>query len=239
MSRAYEDIKVEKTDSALGEETYTHPAFGMLGFHRVTGGDKALFGSSINHNDRIMMTLKHGEEHRSLSRDWYSARGIIAEVEMSYSQFAECITAMNVGDGVPCTIRFTERDGNIPMIAENNSKREQFINEFSETIEKAMEQVQQQIDNIQASIDGKRNLGVKDRQEIVSQLNQVKMNIGCNLDFCANQFNKQMDKTVCEAKGEIEAFCQNKINSIAQAALVEHKEDLLKLESPIDLSEKM
>lgn len=32
-------------------------------------------------------------------------------------------------------------------------------------------------------------------------------------------FNEQMDKTVMEAKGEIEAFCQNKLNSIAQAAL--------------------
>lgn len=239
MSKDYEKIKIEKENGVINGETYTHPAFGMLGFKRVSGGNKILFGSSIDHNDRIMMTLKHGEEYRTLSRDWYSGRGIIAEIEMSYSQFAECITAMNVGDGVPCTIRFTERDGSIPMIAENNSKREQFADEFSETVKKAMEQVQQQIDNIQASIDGKRNLGVKDRQEIVSQLNQVKMNIGCNLDFCANQFNEQMDKTVCEAKGEIEAFCQNKINSIAQAALVEHKEDLLKLESPIDLSEKM
>lgn len=239
MSREYEDIKVEKNDGALGGETYTHPAFGMLGFRRVSGGNKVLFGSSINHNDRIMMTLKHAKENRSLSSDWYSAKGIVAEIEMSYSQFAECITAMNVGDGVPCTIRFTERDGNIPMIAENNSKREQFVGEFSDTVKKAMSQVQKQIDSIQASIDGKKNLGIKDRQEIVKQLTYVKYNIGCNLDFCAEQFNEQMDKTVCEAKGEIEAFCQNKINSIAQAALVEHKEDFVKLENPIDLSEKM
>ena len=239
MSREYEDIKVEKNDSTLGGETYTHPAFGMLGFKRVSGGEKVLFGSSINHNDRIMMTLKHGEEHRDLSRDWHSGRGVIAEVEMSYSQFAECITAMNVGDGVPCTIRFTERDGKIPMIAENNSKREQFIGEFSDTVKKAMSQVQKQIDSIQASIDGKKNLGIKDRQEIIKQLSMVKSNIGRNLDFCAEQFNEQMDKTVCEAKGEIEAFCQNKINSIAQAVLVEHKENFVKLENPIDLSEKM
>lgn len=235
MSREYKDVKIEKNDSALGGDTYKHPAFGMLGFSRVSGGDKVLFGSSINHNDRIIMTLKHGEEHRNLSRDWYSGKGIIAEVEMSYSQFAECITAMNVGDGVPCTLRFTEREGEIPMIAENNSKREQFVNEFSDTVKKAMEQVQKQIDDIQASIDGKKNLGIKDRQEIVNQLTQVKYNIGCNLDFCAEQFNKQMDKTVCEAKGEIEAFCQNKINSIAQAALVEHKEDLVRLENPVNL----
>lgn len=39
------------------------------------------------------------------------------------------------------------------------------------------------------------------------------------MDFIADSFNEQMDRTVMEAKGEIEAFCQNKINSIAQATL--------------------
>lgn len=41
------------------------------------------------------------------------------------------------------------------------------------------------------------------------------------MDFIADQFDEKMDKTVMEAKGEIESFCQNKINSIASAALVE------------------
>lgn len=44
-----------------------------------------------------------------------------------------------------------------------------------------------------------------------------------------------MDKTTLEAKGEIESFYQNKINSIASAALVEHKDDILKLENPVDI----
>ena len=44
-----------------------------------------------------------------------------------------------------------------------------------------------------------------------------------------------MDKSTLEAKGEIEAFCQNKINSIAQAALVERKNEFVKLKNPIEL----
>lgn len=60
-------------------------------------------------------------------------------------------------------------------------------------------------------------------------------NIGCNLDFCVEQFDKQMDKTTLEAKGEIEAFCQNKINSIAQAALVENRDEFVALENPVKL----
>lgn len=79
--------------------------------------------------------------------------------------------------------------------------------------------------------ENKKNLTKADRQDIISKLSKLSMSIGSNIDFIAEQFNEQMDKTVMEAKGEIEAFCQNKVNSIASAALVEHKDDLLKLEN--------
>lgn len=234
--RETQPIEVEKFEnSSLERETYKHPAFGMIGFSRITGGDNVLFGSSIKHNDRIQLTIKHGKQDRAPHEDRYYGKKRIVEVEMSYSQFAECISAMNVGDGVPCTIRFTEKNGHIPAIEENNSKREQFRNEFSGVIEKAMEQIQNQINQIQESIDTKKTLGIKDRKEIVSQLQHVKYNIGANLDFCVSQFDEQMDKSTMEAKGEIEAFFQNKINSIAQAALVEKKDELIGLENPVEL----
>lgn len=233
----YKEIEktVKEQGTAMERETYRHPAFGMIGFSRVSGGKNVLFGSSVKHNDRIIMKLKHGDQDRYLHRDNYYGNELIAEVEMSYSQFAECITAMNIGDGVPCTIKYTEKDGYIPAIAENNSKREQFRNEFSDTILKAMEQVQDQINDIQKSLDDKKNLGVKDRKEMISKLQQVKYNIGSNLDFYVEQFDEQMEKTTLEAKGEIEAFCQNKINSIAQAALVENREKIDELENPVEL----
>ena len=63
------------------------------------------------------------------------------------------------------------------------------------------------------------------------------MNIGSNLDFVAKSFTEQIDKTVMEAKGEIEAFYQNKISSIAHAAIMEQKEDMLRLENPVDIDE--
>lgn len=233
----YKEIErtIEEQGTSMEREIYRHPAFGMIGFSRVSGRENVLFGSSVKHNDKIVMTLKHGEQYRDLFNDWYHGRGIIAEVEMSYSQFAECISAMNVGNGVPCTIRYTEKDGDIPAIAENNSKREQFRNEFSDTILKAMEQVQEQIDEIQKSLDEKKTFGVKDKREMMSKLQQVKSKIGNNLDFCVKQFDEQIEKTTLEAKGEIEAFYQNKINSIAQAALVENREKIVKLDNPVEL----
>lgn len=87
-------------------DTYHHPSFGMLSFSRAHGGHSNLFGSSIQHRDTIHMVLKEGTVSRDLNEDWYFGGPEIVEVEMSQSQFAELITSMNMGSGVPCTIKF-------------------------------------------------------------------------------------------------------------------------------------
>ena len=46
--------------------------------------------------------------------------------------------------------------------------------------------------------------------EILSKLQKINGEIGRNMDFIAKMFNQQMDTTVREAKGEVEAFCQNR-----------------------------
>ena len=45
----------------MERETFKHPAFGMIGFSRISGGESTLFGSSIEHNDRIKLKIKHGK----------------------------------------------------------------------------------------------------------------------------------------------------------------------------------
>lgn len=59
----YKEIErtVEEQGTSMERETLTHPAFGMIGFSRVSGGENTLFGSSIKHNDRIIMRLKHAK----------------------------------------------------------------------------------------------------------------------------------------------------------------------------------
>ena len=80
-----------------------------------------------------------------------------------------------------------------------------------------------------------KTLTKADKENILKKLNMLDSDIGSNIEFIADQFNEQMDKTVMEAKGEIESFCQNKINAIASASLVEHRDEFLKLENPVDI----
>lgn len=226
------DYKVEETK--FGTKT-SHPSYGTLAFSRRTGGATPLFGSSIEHRDTIAMTLYHADITRGLHSDSIYGDKKIAEVEMSYSQFAEAITSMNMGSGVPVTIRWTEKDGRIPA-CDFVSKREQFADEFKEHVNKAMDDSQNLIKEVLDLFNQKKTLTKADKENIMKKLSKLSQNIGCNMDFIADQFNEQMDKTVMEAKGEIEAFCQNKVNSIASAALVEHKDDILKLENPVDIN---
>ena len=230
------EISIEKKGD---REIHRHPAFGMIGFCQSYGGERTLFGSSISHNNVVILELKHAYSERGLCNDYHYGRGLITRVEMSYSQFAELVSNPNNGDGIPCTIRFTEKDGSIPAIASNISKRKQFEDEFSEHLSTAMAQVQAQIDRIKESLTEKKSLGVKDRKEMISQLQQVQYNIGCNLEFCATQFNEQMDKTVLEAKGEVEAFVQNKIRDIAYEAIAEKGEhEKIGSKNPISMPEE-
>lgn len=221
------DYKVEET--LFGTKT-SHPSYGTLAFSRRSGGSMVLFGTSIEHKDVIGMRLYHANITRGLHEDHIYGNKLIAEVEMSYSQFAEAITSLNMGSGVPVTIRWTEKDGEIPP-CDFVSKRDQFVNEFKEKRKKATDESQQLIKDVAELFSQKKALTKADKDVILNKLHHLNMDIGCNMDFIADQFNEQMDKTVNEAKGEIEAFMQNKINTIATAALVEHKDEFLALKN--------
>ena len=226
--------KVEQTQ--FGTKT-THPSYGTLRFSRATGEQTSLFGSSIEHRDTIIMELYHASIERNLYTDWIYNNRPIAKVEMSYSQFAEAITSFGCGSGIPVTIRFTEKDGKMPE-CDFISKREQFTDEFKEKRKQVMDGSQQLIQDIANLFSQKKTLTKADKESIMRKLNKLNNDLGANMDFIADQFNEQMDKTVMEAKGEIEAFCQNKINTIANAALVEHKDDLLQLKNPVNFVEE-
>lgn len=225
------EYKVEETK--FGTKT-SHPSYGTLLFNRAYGGKTPLFGSNIEHSNVITMELRHADITRGLNRDDIFGDKPIVKVEMSYSQFAEAITSFGQGTGIPVTICYTEKDGKIPP-CDFVSKREQFTGEFKEQTDKAMEKSKELINEVAELFSSKKTLTKADKENILKKLNMLNYDIGSNIGFIADQFNEQMDKTVMEAKGEIESFCQNKINAIANASLVEHREEFLKLENPVDI----
>lgn len=223
---------IEKKSGSIDGERHIHESFGMLGFNRISGGSPYLYGSSVKHNDKIQLVLKTGEYDRHLNQNWYHGRKTLFEVEMSYTQFVELITHMNMGDGVPVTLKRV--NGEIMSECPYHNPIEVHKKEFEEHLDETYEQSKELIKELQNIFSSKKTFNNKEQEDILRKLNHLSMNIGCNQTFQLSQFEEQMEKTVAESKGEVEAFVQNKMYQIAQQALVDNPESVL--QSPIEVS---
>jgi hypothetical protein len=200
-----------KLDDILGVPQ-SHESYGLIGFSRLTCGGKGmnLVGSSIKHDNVMRMTVYGATLRRGLSHDRFFAtsRAPIVEVYLSLTQFAEAITCIGQGDGIPCTLHSVngEHAGEPPY----ESKREQFVSEFEEDCA----EVASRIDGLESfarSLMEKPSVTKAERADLIEQIRRLKQQIASNMPFVARSFNEQMDRTVLEAKGEVEAFVQHRI----------------------------
>jgi hypothetical protein len=202
-----------------------HESYGLIQFNRVTSSkEQPLFGSSIQHNNTIRLEVKPASVERSLNRDWYFENGtpyVIAE--MSYSQFAEAITSMNNGVGTPITLRYL--NGKKVEEPDLENKRLQFENEMQERMNVINSKLEHLTKNTEDILNNKKTINKSDKEIILKEIAMLRQEVKSNIPFVLTSFNEQMDKTVTEAKGEIEAFTQNKIHSLG----LEKLEDLKRL----------
>lgn len=193
------------------EEEQTHPSFGMIELSR-TNSSKGLnlFGSSISHHNTMRIRIYKGVVRRHLSRDWYGTKSIkpIIEIELSNSQFADFITSAGVGGGTPVTIRY--RDGHEVEDCQHENKRQLFEKEFSAQMNDMCGDIEEDLKRAREIL-GKKSLLADDKRELLHMFESTKTFLKSNAPFVKQYFNESMDKTVSEAKGEVEAFWMAKI----------------------------
>jgi hypothetical protein len=96
---------IERGQNMDEENVIEHESFGQLSFHRIHAGNgKPLYGSALKHSEIIRMTLSQSKQVRSLHETRHYPKEILFEVDLSPQQFAEVITTMNMGGGIPVTI---------------------------------------------------------------------------------------------------------------------------------------
>lgn len=218
------------------EQKETHDSYGMAGFYRVQhSGATPLFGSSLRHRDTIMLRIKTASKRRGISHDWYYGEKELIEVEMSKSQFADLITSMNQNDGIPVTIRHVQ--GKTMEECPYVNKKDEHLNEFKKLNNDVNKRVLGLIAQVRDIFENKKTLTKADKEQVLSNLTKLYNDIAPNAEYKLQAFQEQMDNTVTEAKGEIEAFFENKMAAITQMALVKHKDEVEKLtaQSPIDI----
>ena len=215
------DYNLENRDSEIIKE---HPSFGMISLsRRQSASGVVLFGSSIQHRETMTLTISKASVDRNLSREWYHNREEVVEVEMSSSQFAEFITSPNTS-GVPCTLKHVERK----MIPEPpyESKKDMFSKEFENTMKNISTNMLENIDVLK-SILSKKSINKGDKDEILDLFNEITSPLKNTIPFIETSFVEQMDRTVTEAKGEIESFISRRISEEGRKALLGKNGEIL------------
>lgn len=204
-----------------------HPSYGTVLFTR-SGGSRTgkLFGSAVKHHGTtIRLSIHEADYTHDLGRDWiHGDLNAIVEVELSAVQFTELLTTMNMGSGVPCTIRRRMTDDGKQRIIEDppdeEVEAERVRHYFRETMEELADRLGKVTDKINKTI-GKKTVSKKDREEIRKLIQLLDQQVRSNFPFVAESFQKVMDKVVAGAKAEVDAF-------ITHVAMVTGIEELRK-----------
>lgn len=187
----------------------TAPSWGMIGASRCQGGAQ-LFQCDVQPNNFIKITIKKAEKARDLHRDWVHGTDHICEVWLSPTQWAEFLTTMNCGDGVPCTLRFTQTDGFIDQTPEDN-KLDLLIQERNETIDNTLEEIQNLIDSIRELIKNKK-ISKAIGEDLCYKLSLSLSNlVGSNAEYLKKCIKEEVQDITQQAKANIQAFVEHKI----------------------------
>ena len=205
-------MELVKEDSVTGD-AFKHPSFGTISFSPTQGGSQALFGSSIKHNNAILLRISHAEKHISNATEHVFSRGTIVEAYMSPTQFADAITGHGSGGEAPITLQFTEKDGRIDQPSFEN-KRLLFEKEFFQRANAIVEQINETIEKAKDK---------KIPRWLVHDMEVTKGWLKSNIPYLAEQFAEQMNKTVTEAKAEVEAYVTSVIHQTGLQALEDMK----------------
>ncbi len=204
------------TDDPDKRKEESHPAYAQLAFSRRStnkGHKNTLYGSSARHGSTISMRVYRSRKvYDKYSEHYFADRLPLIEVEMSQTQFSEAITAMNVGDGVPVTLRQFAGES-MPMCPEW-TLRERIDNDLKATFRSLTDRLLKYESRLQDILSKKGTVKVAEKKEIFGMYSSVIQEIRSNIPFMKECMDEAIDKSTNQAKGEIEAFWLNKMTQL-------------------------
>jgi hypothetical protein len=211
MSRRSTQLPVRDGDNAHGT-TFKHPAFATVQVTETSGGSGVLFGSDVDHQYKIRLSIQRAYIKRDLNHDWIHATNApMIEVEMSHAQFAALTGSIGKGGGVPCTLRYapvSSAVSDVPYIERLESKLDTFSREVEESAKRQVEAMRAQIARMGVALESGK-LGVKEAREIHRSLDNMAANLPKNLGYTVNQAQEMLEKAGNDAKTQIEAFADS------------------------------
>lgn len=187
------DVKVE-----------THPSYGQAVFNRRTGSTGRMYGSPLaDHHATIALSISRSETVHDLGRDWRHATEQLIEVEFSAAQFADLLTNMNVGEGVPCTIGWIKDEGRVPP-PEIQAEHEKVVDAFKGQVSGTAKVLRENLIQLGALLE-KKSLSKADKDKIYWMVEKSLQDVESNAPFMLEQFGEATEKVVTAARAEVAA----------------------------------
>ena len=188
----------------------THPTYGLIGWNRVSSGPPGqnLFDSPLRHQHFVSLTIRRAQRNRGLNHDWLFGNEQLIEIWMAPDQFADFLTTPNMGQGVPCTLRYVgnEDQGQVPGRVESDV----FKAEIRDDLRDIQIKAQELSTKVQTILDG-TNASQKKKQQVMNLVVELQREIFSNLPYMADCMYEQMGKVTTKAKASIESFIEDRI----------------------------
>lgn len=208
-------IKKEKDSLDKDSFTYSHESFGMISVSRYTCGGQPLFGSDFLSSTVMNVTISNADVTQRLGKNWYSSTSVVASADLTPAQYAEMISSPNT-IGVPCTIKTTQ--SNPEIVYEPIESVQLYIkNKAESTFDDITSSNKETLKKVVDLLEG--NIKKSDKDEIIKSIRQQFAKVDSTIPFLKEQFNKDVDKSVSDARVEVHSLLTQVISEYGSSAI--------------------
>ena len=192
------------------ERRETHPSYGCISVTRTSGGAK-LFGSDLPYHQHFITLLI--QRASGIFRDFDERMtvwpqndmdGQIVEVVLSAAQFADMITQMNIGFGIPCTLR-SVRGRSMPNVPETHTNDVgRVLDDFLAQLKDAPRENHDAFAKFNAFLDTS-TIPKKTQEALRKFAHEMHATHGESTEFVLERFTEAKEKVLTNMRTEVDA----------------------------------
>lgn len=176
----------------------SHPAYAMISASRGSGSP-ILFGSALDmHNGFITVSIRTAEMIQDRVDDRAFPRQHLVEVKMSYAQWAEFVSTISFGSGVPCTLRAVHGEW-IPQIQQEPPPVDRASERVKEAAGALLPEWDERVERIRTLLD---KIPKGAREAVLRELHAHESHLRSSIPFYVDMVEEVLTKRIVAAKSE-------------------------------------
>jgi hypothetical protein len=217
--------KIENDNTIIRDREFkeTHPSYAQLQISRISGsneGRKTLFGSAIRHQHTIKLQIHEAAKYYDdYNERYFGFKQPYIEIEMSQNQFAEAITSMNMGTGIPVTLRYLM--GKPIPLCEELTMRQKIDKKVASNFHHITSRITKAHARIDELQEQKGPLKASEKNELIELCRSLVQELNSNLPFFKQTIDEAIDKSITQGKAELDASAQYLITRLGMERIVE------------------